>query len=54
MADFVFPVEPWEWLAVVAFPGNMTAVPSPQTTLRLETVPSGSEAVIVKVIEVPV
>ncbi len=29
-------------------------VPSPQTTFRLLTVPSGSEAVIARVIDVPV
>jgi len=41
-------------MSVVAIPGNVSAVPSPQETLRLLTLPSGSVAVIVRVIGVAV
>src|SRR2546426_7153465 len=48
------PVLAYAWLSVVAVPASVSTVPSPQDTLRLETVPSGSAAVIVRVIVVPV
>ena len=35
-------------------PERLSTVPSPQTTFRLLTVPSGSEAEMVRVIEEPV
>ena len=38
----------------MAVPARVSTVPSPHETLRLETVPSGSAAVIVRVIVVPV
>ena len=39
---------------MVAVPGNVSTVPSPQDTLRLDTVPSGSAAAIVSDIGWPV
>ncbi len=38
----------------MAVPARLSMVPSPQTTLRLVTVPSGSDDVIVRVIVWPV
>src|SRR2546422_93613 len=48
------PVEEYAWLSLVAVPAKVSTVPSPHETFRLETVPSGSDFVIVRVILVPV
>src|SRR2546428_4991211 len=50
---YVFAVA-YAWLSVVAVPASVSTVPSPHETLRLETVPSGSAALIVRRIVVPV
>ena len=43
----------YAWLSLVAVPANVSTVPSPQDTLRLLTVPSGSVVEIVRVTVCP-
>src|SRR3989442_8626952 len=47
------PWTPYEWLSVVAVPASVSTVPSPHDTLSELTVPSGSAAVMVRVMVVP-
>src|SRR2546425_233578 len=54
VAVVLAPVLLYAWLSLVAVPAKVSTVPSPHETLRLLTVPSGSDAVIVRMIVVPV
>src|SRR2546425_663253 len=49
---YVFAVA-YAWLSVVAVPASVSTVPSPHDTLSELTVPSGSAAVMVRVMVVP-
>src|SRR6266852_1456541 len=39
LAVMLLPVDAYAWLSVVAVPGSVSTVPSPQDTLKLDAVP---------------